>query len=175
MAGTTFHGTDGVWNSANNLGTASTSNWMATATNNFDITGVQIDLGPDALPYRGRDYQDELQLCKRYYQHSFVEGVFPTFTGPDANGTFSFVAHSATLANAIFSIPFPVSMRVAPTVTNYNFTDGTTGEWENVDKTLKQDMTVSNISEKMATWAAATDAIADGDQLAGHFALDAEL
>jgi hypothetical protein len=60
-------------------------------------------------------------------------------------------------------------------VTNYNFTDGTTGEWENVDKTLKQDMSVSNISEKQATWSAATDVIADGDQLAGHFTLDAEL
>jgi hypothetical protein len=121
MAGTSFEGTDGVWNSGgtgNFLSVSGATNWMATATNNFDIAGVQMDLGPDALPLRNHDYQTELQLCKRYYQHSFVEGVYPTFTGPDANGTWSFVAHSATLANAIFSIPFPVSMRVAPTVTD---------------------------------------------------------
>ena len=38
------------------------------ASNNFYLTGVQLELGTVATPFEHKSYQDELQRCKRYFQ-----------------------------------------------------------------------------------------------------------
>jgi hypothetical protein len=47
-------------------GTASTNDY-------FEVTGVQLDIGSVALPFRtaGVSYQQELALCQRYYETSY--------------------------------------------------------------------------------------------------------
>ena len=82
-----------------------TPSGTAGANDYFEITGVQIDLGSVALPFRtyAANLQGELAACQRYYWRN-VAGQFNSFGA--GNNT------STTAANIY--IQFPVSMRIAP-------------------------------------------------------------
>ena len=82
----------------------------AGANDYFDITGVQLEVGPQATPFEQRPYGVELSLCKRYYQ----EVRYVTETGPLLHNLG--VAWSANVYKWITAY-FPVTMRVEPTVT----------------------------------------------------------
>ena len=71
------------------------------ATSNFYLTGVQLEVGTRATPFEHRNYADELQTCKRYYQN-----VGSTHYGA-VEGTNRFR----------LQIPLYPHMRTAPTCT----------------------------------------------------------
>jgi len=84
----------------------------AGAADYFDITGVQIDVGSVALPYRtaGTDYQQELALCQRYYWRiNANEAYSPYGQGP---------AQTTTKQHNV--ITFPVVMRIKPTSVDWS-------------------------------------------------------
>ena len=45
-----------------------TSTWYTTNGATFEITGVQLEVGPVVTPFEFRSYGEELLLCQRYYQ-----------------------------------------------------------------------------------------------------------
>jgi hypothetical protein len=80
----------------------------AGAADFIEVTGVQVDVGSVALPYRSTTgtIQGELAACQRYYQ--VIGGA-----------TSQPIVQSYTAASAFNQTPqnFPVQMRVAPTAT----------------------------------------------------------
>jgi hypothetical protein len=50
-----------------------TSTWYTTNDATFELTGLQLEVGSQATPFEHRSYQEELHLCKRYYQR-YPEG-----------------------------------------------------------------------------------------------------
>ena len=44
-----------------------TSTWYTTNDSTLEITGVQLEVGSQATPFEHRSYQEEIQLCYRYY------------------------------------------------------------------------------------------------------------
>ena len=94
-------------------GTLSSNTWQNTTanravgqvnvadstSNEFYITGVQLELGEQATPFEHRSFGDELARCQRYYHilNTFLDGL-------DNDG------HGRAFAQ------FPCQMRVAPTV-----------------------------------------------------------
>jgi hypothetical protein len=78
----------------------------AGAADYFDVTGVQIDIGSVALPFRtyAATIQGELSACLRYYWRTTANVQYL------GTGT----AKSATVAD--FVIQYPQTMRVAPTM-----------------------------------------------------------
>lgn len=91
----------------------------ATQVNGGTIwwAGVQLEVGSVVTPFSraGGTLQGELAACQRYYYQQ------PTLSG---QGGPMFLAYDTS--NAFGSFPFPVTMRVTPTVTIYN-TAGTSG------------------------------------------------
>ena len=86
----------------------------AGANDYYELTGVQIDIGSVALPFRttGTSYQQELALCQRYYYRNTPGAVSKLLANAQATAT--------TSATAIGQ--FPVTMRIAPTALEQNGT-----------------------------------------------------
>ena len=78
-----------------------------STSNDWLITGVQMEVGPVATPFEHRSYGQELALCQRY----FFIGCSSTdaHTGGMANGSFR------TTNNAQVLQQHPVAMRTNPT------------------------------------------------------------
>jgi hypothetical protein len=102
-----------VASTATELALTFTSNLLGTAgaADYFEVTGVQIDIGSVALPFRtaGVSYQEELAMCQRYYYRNTGTSLFSYFSGGAASST--------TAASVLFNLP--VQMRVKPTSLDY--------------------------------------------------------
>jgi len=65
--GSTFHGSNDTWSASASYATSNQVNWMDSTSNNFYLTGVQLELGSNATPFEHWSYGDELARCLRYY------------------------------------------------------------------------------------------------------------
>jgi len=58
-----------TWNTADtSRATANQVNFFDSTSNNFYLTGVQLEVGSEATPFEHRSFGDELARCQRYYQ-----------------------------------------------------------------------------------------------------------
>jgi len=71
--GSNFLGSAG-WNAGGTFGVTGQSNAIASNSNIFAITGVQLEAGTTASPFEYRQYGTELNLCQRYYQRQIGGG-----------------------------------------------------------------------------------------------------
>jgi hypothetical protein len=80
-------------------------------SNNFEITGVQLEVGEYTSstipPFRHESYGDNLQRCQRYYN------IF----GNAANKPIGMAAFYSTTAAYVGPLTYPVEMRASPTIT----------------------------------------------------------
>ena len=107
-AGSNWQGTAGVWGTANAVCSSSQVNFMATVSNTFYLTGVQLEVGTQATSFDFRDYGRELILCQRYYSKL------------DLTKT---LVYATTTAYAQGNYRLPVTMRAAPTSIATNATN----------------------------------------------------
>ena len=81
-----------------------------STSNDWLLTGVQMEIGSQATNFEHRSFGEELALCQRYYYQPtsrFYPGV-DNAPGPGRN-----------------YVTFPVTMRSAPSVTQASITSGT--------------------------------------------------
>ena len=97
-----------TWESANYNQPSGSTNLMATAAATWQLSGVQLELGPTATPFQQRTFKQELSLCRRYFlrNDSMVYA-----DGNSGNGT---VARTGAI--------FPTRMRTDPVIVLYNST-----------------------------------------------------
>jgi hypothetical protein len=104
-AGTTFtSGTnpDGSWISNDNsrrvhsdVGTT----FMDTLNAEFNLTGVQLEVGEQATPFEHRSFHDELRRCKRYFER-FAKTLTSVGQNSEANcGLWSGMSRSGNSGN----------------------------------------------------------------------------
>ena len=100
-----------------------TNTWYDTNNSNFELTGVQLELGPVATPFEIKTFADELRRCQRY---CFTLGGDPDGNSPAAvYTTLAFAVH-ANNTTAKTHIIYPVTMRsenVTFTANNITFDD----------------------------------------------------
>ena len=96
------------------------SNFMDNTSNEFYLTGVQLEVGDTATSFEHRSIGEELYRCQRYY-FKFCEG-----TNKELNVVWYF-----TGSHISFFLRYPTTMRAAPTLsittgTNYyiNYRNG---------------------------------------------------
>jgi hypothetical protein len=105
--GATVSGTAGAWGAGNLFSATGATSVVGTNGATFYITGVQLEKGTTATSFDYRPYGTELALCQRYYYR-----VGPSL-GNEANVSLN--GFAATTTVGILTVPFPVTMRIAPT------------------------------------------------------------
>jgi hypothetical protein len=89
------------------------TNDSSTSAWEFDITGVQLELGSVATDFEHRSYGEELALCQRYYEKK----VYPVLQTVMTNN------YSTTQ----IKVPFMQTKRVSPTFVLFSAHNGTAG------------------------------------------------
>ena len=77
VAGPTFQGgtrVEGSWHTAASdaRGLSSNIDIFSSASNYVQVTGMQLEVGDKATPFKHRSFGDELARCQRNYETSFV-------------------------------------------------------------------------------------------------------
>jgi len=108
-AGTTYSsGTlQSSWGTPTNANRAAGQvNIFDDATNNFYITGVQLEVGDTATPFEHRSYGEELLACKRYF-HRWLQG-------DQYDAIASGMVETGNPSELRFIVGYPVPMRAKP-------------------------------------------------------------
>ena len=100
---------DNTWATfnGNNQTKDHTSTWYTTNNATFELTGVQLEVGPTATAFQFNTPAQELLLCQRYY-----------FGGADTSSGNAYYGGVYSTGNSMVKIYLPVFMRAVPTVTN---------------------------------------------------------
>ena len=130
---TTSSGTVGAWTTGNVSTSTNQVNAADTIGNIIRLTGVKLELGSVATPIQFRSFQDELALCKRYYEKSFLYATTPAQNIGIGTGEYH-IASTGTGAVAVRgpSYLFSVQKRSVPTMTCFN-TSAANAQIRNVD------------------------------------------
>ena len=94
----------GSWYDATPYCPNNTSTWWTTDNATFQITGVQLEVGPVATPFEHRSYADDLLRCQRYFEVYYMNAGTGGLTGLQSNGN-----------NHENSYQFKVQKRAQPT------------------------------------------------------------
>ena len=108
-------------------------NFMDSTSNEWYLTGVQLEVGTEATPFEHRSFGDELERCQRYfYKESYSGNYGPYFTQYIGSHRFVHIFH-------------PTTMRATPTSTaGYSSTSGS--EYNSSSRHFKAYLTESSTS-----------------------------
>ena len=124
--GSSDHNTGDTWYATPSFGSTSNQvNFMDSASNEWYLTGCQLELGSVATDFEHRSYGEELALCQRYYQAVEGAGAFE-FDGLYASGGGNGLG---------INFPLPVEMRASPTLTH---------SWNDTNNIASQSITASS-------------------------------
>ena len=175
--GTNDTSTLNTWSTGNGLWSTTQVNGVDNTANFFRLTGVKMELGSVATPIQFRSFQDELALCKRYYQKSFLYATTPA-QNVGANTGYTVAQSTATGATtALLPVYLPVQLRTSsisstlynPLAANAqirNFTDSAD---------FTSSTTTVNSEQSFIISGTGNAGLAVGEQYGVHWTADAEL
>lgn len=110
-----------------NVAVALWSDSQLAATNTLSVAEAVLSDGPHSVEFLPADLGSELLRCQRYYQKNLDATVAPA-DGATAPPSLLAITYSSTRMAAF--VPFPVSLRIVPTITFYRSSvGGTSGQW----------------------------------------------
>jgi hypothetical protein len=153
------HASVGNWTTAASYPTSNTVNHMDSTSNDFYLTGLQLEVGNIATPYEHRSYGDELAKCQRYYYSNINT----------SNNRLQFDTYVTSGIYPGINLTHPTTMRANPTIAKV-------GSWtgSNIDQsTLSLNANVTSVTLQ-------ADATGTGrgylyPNVNGGFSCDAEL
>ena len=119
---TTSGHTNDAWvvDSGSDQVTDMATTWFSGNDATLEVTGVQLEVGPQATAFEHLRFGEELELCKRYYQTGYIK-KYENNTGVIA-----------------VSQNWAPQMRAAPTITGEQFESQTDAIWSSVEVTTKE-------------------------------------
>lgn len=123
-AGSTYQDTANAWTTKSfAIGSAGSTNLLATNGATMYISGVQLEAGSAATTFDYRDYTRELQLCQRYYEMSY-DVTTPPGTATDVGMT---IQRGTTQGGGALgsTVNFKVTKRGTPSLSFWNTSGGT--------------------------------------------------
>ena len=161
-----------TWQSQTNANRAVGQVNLADSTSNeWYITGVQLEAGQVASDFEFLPNDVNLKRCQRYFYTTYDVGTAP---GTQSNDDVPQVFAPATNSYFGFIIYYSSSMRDAPTIVIYNPNTGATGSGT-TDGNADKSMNTFKISEKMVHVAANNTSISSSASIKCHITADAEL
>ena len=124
-------------------------NFFDSTSNNFYLTGAQLEVGEQATPFEHRSFADELARCQRY---TYVPRNDSTST---ADGSAFTVGYCNSGPIGVYCAEFPVPMRDIPTLATTSSADALEQAYHNNTVTSHNatDMTyVATISGNQKGW-----------------------
>ena len=112
-----------------NIAAGQNANVASSTSNNWYITGVQLEVGSVVTDFEDRSFAQELALCQRYYFKLTADDNDSVFLGYSTNGTAFYG-----------EVPFPTAMRTMPTFT------GSSTAARYFSSNTSNDFTISNLS-----------------------------
>lgn len=144
-------------------------NLADSTSNEWYITGVQLEVGSVATPFEHRSFGDELARCQRYFHKTFNQDTAPAQNAGNPGGA-GFISCYAGLHEITYY--YPVPLRATPTtITTYSPNAATTNWSTNGDS---PSASISISGEGRCTIRASTPA-ASGRFYWIHLTADAEL
>jgi hypothetical protein len=172
--GATYAGTAGAWVAANYVSATGATNPLATNGATWYITGVQIEKGVTATSFDYRPIGTELQLCQRYFEKTYAQGVKPGTAGVVGYNTNGGLTNLNTAAHGCRGYSsFRVIKRATPTVVCYD-TLGNNGKVNFPDTTANVTIGYQDQVDSGFIVEAASASSADG-RMYWHWTATAEL
>ena len=116
-----------AWGSVSGKSRVSSSNvnFADSTSNNWYLTGVQLEVGDTATTFEHRSFGEELNRCQRYYQQ---------FIGISDQAALGFGRSNGTTV-AECNVPLSVPLRASPTLNSCNWAVFTATNQSNVSNT----------------------------------------
>jgi len=140
--GSTYSGTANAWAGAEYYSATGATNVMATLSNTFYLTGVQLEVGTTASSFDFRSFPQELAMCQRYYEKTYNQSVAPG-TAADLGAFFTVRIDSVGGGGTAYK----VTKRATPTVTFYSPSTGTSGQARNYSTSADTAASAQSIGE----------------------------
>ena len=102
-------------------------NVMDSTSNNFYLTGVQLEVGTSASDFEFLPFDVNLNRCQRYFEKTYDLNVSPGANTPTGQRRFNGSTDGSS--NMVYQEAFAVTKRTAPTQTFYQ-NNGTSGSWK---------------------------------------------
>jgi len=98
------------WNSSyvTNTRAVGQVNFADSTSNDWYITGIQLEAGDNATPFEHLSFGEELSLCERYYHKADISGSLPFWLHPLTNSNTNYRRQNYN---------FPTRMRATPSMT----------------------------------------------------------
>ena len=97
--------TNDNWHNTEANRTPGQVNCADSTSNNFYLTGVQLEVGSVATDFESRSYGEELVLCQRYFEKHTVSTAYAHIC----------LGQATSSTAVLFTMPFLVEKRVIPT------------------------------------------------------------
>jgi len=173
-AGSNFQSTANSWQNGNYTTTSAQTQLVGTNGATFYITGVQLEKGVTATSFDCRPITTELQLCQRYYEKTYAQGVAPGTAGVVGYNTNGGLTNLNTAAHGCRGYSsFRVIKRATPTVVCYD-TLGNNGKVNFPDTTANVTIGYQDQVDSGFIVEAASASSADG-RMYWHWTATAEL
>jgi hypothetical protein len=125
-SGSTVSGTAGSWSANAYYSSTGAVSVAGTSGATLYLTGVQLEKGSTATSFDVRPYGTELDLCQRYFEKSYAQGVVPGTTTDD--GRISIIIGTSSTGYLGGFIQYKVTKRASTTPTVYAASNGTSGQ-----------------------------------------------